>query len=269
MRFGCCFGVRTDYAASLKDAGFDYGETNVRDIMQMDDAAFAEYREKLREIGLPIESACVFLTGGLYLNRLQADYTVIDDYLTRAVSRCKAPGIQTIVFGSGGARRIPEPLTKEDVFDDLVVFLRDHVLPRTIPAGIHIAIEPLSEECCIRTVGEALALSDAVGSEWVQVLADNFHMVRVGDPIDAIRNAHGRMVHAHISRPRENGRRTLPMHGDGYDPYAFMKEVRETGCERLSIEADTTPETFREEAHDAILVLRETLARIENEAKQA
>ena len=269
MRFGCCFGVRTTFAASLRDAGFDYGETCIRDVMSMDNDAFLDFRRELDKIGLPIESGCVFLVGGLYVNRLQRDFAVIDDYLDRTVRRCSEIGMKTIVFGSGGARAIPEGLTEADVFDDLVVFLREHVLPRTDPAGMRIAIEPLSEPCCIRTVGEALALSDAVGSESVQVLADNFHMVRVDDPLESIRATRGRMIHAHISRPRENGRRTVPMHGDGYDPYPFMKEVFETGCQRLSIEANTRPETFWDESHDAILLLRETLQRIESEAKTA
>ena len=258
MRLGCCFGTNLDYVASLRDAGFDYGEVNIGRMMGMDEAEFLAFHDRIKEIGLPIESGCVFLVSGLYVNRLQRDFAQIDDYLDRTYERCAALGLKTIVFGSGRARGIPEGLTAQDVFEDLVVFLREHVVPRTSAYGMHIAIEPLSEPCAIRTVHEALALSEAVGSEWVQALADIHHMMRVGDPIDSIRDAKGRMGHAHISRPREVGR-TVPQHGDGFDPLPFVQRIVETGCPRLSIEADTKPETFWDESHDAVVLLRETI----------
>ena len=258
MRIGCCFGTNLDYVASLRDAGFDYGEVNIARTMGMDDAEFIAFSEKLKEIGLPIEAGCVFLTGDLLLNRLQRDFAKIDEYLDNTYRRCAALGLQTIVFGSGRSRCIPEGLTAQDVFEDLVVFLREHVVLRSETYGIGIAIEPLSDGSAIRTVHEALALAEAVGSKWVQALADIHHMMRVGDPIDAIRDAKGCMGHAHTSRPRENGR-TVPQHGDGFDQLPFLQRIVETGCPRLSIEADTKPETFWDESHDAIVLLRETI----------
>lgn len=267
MRLGCCFGTDLNFAASLKDAGFDYGETNLKRMMWLDDKEFDAFHGKLEEIGLPIESACVFLTDGIYLNRLQADYAMIDAYLDSALKRCVQLGMKTIVFGSGGARTVPPELTVQQVFDDVALFLKEHVVPRVSALDIHIAIEPLSEHpCCINTVPEAIALMEAVDSEWVQVLSDNYHMARENDPIEGIAAARGRMIHAHISRPRGGTARTVPMHNDGYDPTPYMRQIVATGCPRLSIEANTKPETFWDESHDAILLLRETLQRIEQEA---
>ena len=258
MRIGCCFGTNLDCVAALRDAGFDYGEVNIARMMALEDSEYLAFYNRLEEIGLPIESGCVFLPGVMYVNRLQRDFAQNDDYLDRTDLRCHEVGLQTIVFGSGRARGIPEGLTAQDVFDDLVFFLTEHVLPRTGKYGMQIAIEPLSEDCAIRTVHEALALAEAVGSDQVQALADIYHMVRVGDPIDAVCDAKGHLGHAHISRPREVGR-TLPQHGDGYDPLPFVQRVVDTGCPRLSIEADIKPETFWDESHDAIVLLRETV----------
>ena len=255
MRFGCCFGSDITRVAALRDAGFDYGEPHISHLMQMDDAVFAAYADELRRIGLPIESGCVLLPGGMALNRLQRDFDLIDAYLRRAAERCSRIGMQTVVFGSGGARRAPEGLSAQEMFEDLVVFLRDHASPAFAAVGIRIAIEPLSERpCLINTVSEALSLSDAVGDENVQVLADVFHMYKENDAIENIAKLTGRLLHAHVCSPAE---RSIPAQGDGYDLYPFLKAVADTGCERVSVEAHIHPETFAQDVRGAIARLRE------------
>lgn len=255
MRFGCCFGSDPALAAALRDAGFDYGEVHISHIMQKDDSAFAMYADTLQKIGLPIESGCVLLTGGMALNRLQRNFAEMDAYLQTASARCKALGMQTVVFGSGGARRVPEGETDAELFEDLVVFLRDHAAPAFAQHGIRIAIEPLSERpCAVNTIDEALALSDAVGRKDVQVLADNYHMFKEEDSIANIAKASGRLIHAHVCSPAE---RTVPAPDDGYDLRPFLKAVADTGCTRMSIEAHVVPQTFAKQVQNAIVLLRD------------
>ena len=263
MRFGCCFGSDPVLAAALADAGFDYGEPQVKHIMMMDDAKFASYLREIRAIGLPMESGCVLLPGGMPLNRLERDFGALDAYLQKAAPRCKELGMRTVVFGSGGARRPPEGLSVREMFDDVAEFLREHASPAFASVGIRIAIEPLSERpCIVNTLPEALALADAVSDDNVQVLADNFHMYNENDPIDGIPLANGRMIHAHVCAPVK---RSIPAPDDGYDPYPFLKAVADTGCTRVSVEAHVDPETFAQDVQKAIAVLRKTQRRIEEE----
>ena len=260
MRFGCCFGSDVSRAAALRDAGFDYGEPHISHLMQMDDASFAAAADELRLIGLPIESGCVLLPGGMALNRRQRDFAVIDDYLRLAATRCHALGMQTVVFGSGGARRTPEGLCDAEMFEDLVVFLREHAAPAFASAGMRIAIEPLSERpCLVNTIADALSLADAVGSDAVQVLADNFHMYKENDPIDNIRQTTGRLLHAHVCSPAE---RSIPAHADGYDLFPFLRAVADAGCVRVSVEAHICAETFARDMREAIACLREAAAKL-------
>ena len=260
MRFGVCFGISPAFAAAMRDAGLDYGEINIGQMMRRDEAEFETLAEEYRRIGLPIESGCVLLPGGMALNRLERDLTALDAYLQKAAGRCKRLGLQTVVFGSGGARRAPEGMRKQEMLEDLVVFLRDHAAPVFSAQGIRIAIEPLSERpCLVNTLSEAIELADAVGSESVQVLADNFHMYKENDPISGIAKANGRLIHAHICSPAA---RSIPAHGDGYDLYPFMKAVADAGCTRISVEAAFAPENFVREIRDAAVLLREAERRL-------
>ena len=260
MRFGCCFGSNPVLAAALRDAGFDYGEVHITHVMQKDDAEFAAYLHELQTIGLPIEGGCVMLPGGMAINRLQRDFAAMDAYLQKAAQRCRTLGMQTVVFGSGGARRAPEGLGDAEMFEDLVVFLRDHAAPAFSQQGIRIAIEPLSERpCAINTVCEAIKLADAVGRDDVQVLADAFHMYKENDDISNIRKAGGRLLHAHICSPEA---RRIPVFGDGYDLYPFLKAVADTGCERVSVEGHVDAQTFPQEVREAIVRLREARDKI-------
>ena len=260
MRFGCCFGSDLSRATALRDAGFDYGEPHISHLMQMDDLSFAAAANALREVGLPIESGCVLLPGGMALDRLRRDSATLDSYLRLAAQRCQTLGMRTVVFGSGGARRTPEGLSDTEMFEDLVVFLRDYAAPAFSSVGIRIAIEPLSERpCLINTVSDALLLADAVGDDDVQVLADNFHMYKENDSIENIRQADRRLLHAHICSPVL---RSIPSHGDGYDLYPFLKAVADAGCERVSVEAHIHAETFAQDMQEAIICLREAAAKL-------
>lgn len=261
MKFGCCIGLEPARAAILREVGFDFAETDVKNMMKLDDEQFAVLAESFRETGLPIESACLYLADGMALDRLHADYDTIRAYVNKAAARCHTLGVQTIVFGSGGSRRRPAELTEQEMFEDLVLFLKDYAVPSVAPYGIHIVIEPLASCFCdtIHTVPEAIALADAVNSEWVKVLADNYHMSFENEEETSVAAYTGKLYHVHTSCPSGGKGRTVPMHGDGYDQKPFLRAAAATGCPRISIEADLNNETFAAQVADAITVLREAV----------
>lgn len=266
MKFGCCFGTSPERAALLREAGFDYGEVDIKRFMELDDEAFDAYAKELLATGLPIESGCVYLANGMSVNRKQADYDAIRKYCELSAKRCNMLGLKTIVYGSGGSRNVPEGMTEEEVFEDIVTFLRDYAVPSVEPYGIQIVIEPLEKwgSDMIHTVAEAQKLSDAVGSKWVQLLADVYHMQSENDPIDELPNYKGRLLHAHTSHPLK-GKRICPQHNDGYDQTPFIRAVMSTGCPRISIEADAPAGDYLAGIKDAITLLRETEQKILNE----
>lgn len=260
IRFGCCIGTSLERAAILRETGFDYAEMEVKNITKLESGEFDAFLKKAQDIGLPIEAGYMYLADGLYVNRLEADYDALRRHCELAAKRCHALGIQTIVYGSGGSRRIPAGLTEADVFEDMVVFLRDFAAPSAEPYGIRIAIEPLEKKGgdLIHTVAEAKKLSDAVGSPYVQCLADLYHMVAEDDPIQAITDCTGRLLHAHTAEPVA---RVFPRRDDGFDQTPFLRALMRAGCPRVSIEAHAPEENFREGLQEALVTLREAALR--------
>ena len=77
----------------------------------------------------------------------KVDYDKIKDYLLRAVDRVSQLGTEVIVFGSGGARKVPEDFSKQIAWEQLVEFL--NMASRIVkPYGITIVIEPLPLRSC-------------------------------------------------------------------------------------------------------------------------
>jgi len=189
----------------------------------------------LEEHNLRCEALNSFIPGEFSLCSL-GDDRALKEYLRQGFTRMKALGAGIVVFGSSGARKLPEGWPKPEGWRRLAPVLR---MAGTLAAryGVTIAIEPLREaECnCVNTLREGLALMERTGHPRVRLLADMFHMGENGEDFDDILLAGGKLVHCHIGRP---GARTWPMPGDGYDYAPFFSALREIGYDgRVSVEA--------------------------------
>ena len=86
-------------------------------------------------------------------------------------------------------------------------------------SGVTVSVEPLqtSETNFVNRVSEALRIVRAVDQESVKITADIFHMLRVGEGPEAIREAGPWIHHVHIA---EEAERTAPRPGgDDFRPY--------------------------------------------------
>ena len=265
MKFGCCLGTNIERAYVLKREGFDFAELNVNAFANLEESPFSELLEGMKGTGIACEAACCFIPSEIKLVGPLADWALIRDYTARAVYRSNLFGIRTIVFGSGGARRIPDGMTREDGLKDIVAFLRDVAAPEAEKYGIEIAIEPLGfKECnAINTVDQGIAVAEETGRANVKTLADIYHMLRSNDPIEALAEKKGKVIHAHTSCPfAELGKRTYPSkHDEDFDQFDFMNPLYLAGCERYSIEANSG-EHFEAEAAEAIAVMKEVYERV-------
>ena len=141
-----------------------------------------------------------------------------------------------VVFGSGGARRLPEGMTQAQGYAYLAAYLalagrmaQDY--------GLSIAIEPLrAQECNIlHHVAEAQYLASRVGLPNVGALADLYHMMSGGEDCTAVERG---ILHAHIA---ERVQRAYPRQGDGSEPEyeAFFRALHAGGyAGRVSIEGN-------------------------------
>ena len=233
MKIGCCAPI--EKVESLYRAGFDFIECPVGSVSpEESDRYFKEnILTKFRESPLPIEAFNVFLPGHLKVTGDSVDRKAIDKYLDVALERLDTIGAKIVVFGSGGARSLPEHFDREKGEAQIVDFLH-LVADKADQTDITVVIEPLNkkESNIINSVTEAVAFAKKVDRSSIQVLADFYHMDEDNEPLDNIFTARDFLRHVHVA---DTGR-LAP--GTGSYPYQeFVKQLKAANYnDRVSIE---------------------------------
>lgn len=248
MRFGCCMnmistlpdGTGIEWIETIKKSRYDYVELPLAQMMELDAAGFAAFRDRVFALGLPCEACNNFFPGTLQLTGLDVDQEKIDRYLAEALDRAEQLGAKTIVFGSAKAKNVPEGFPRDKAWKQLVDLLRD-MDEAVRPRGITIAIEPLNrqESNIINTVKEGLELAGEVNRKNIGVLVDYYHLVVEEESSDILLRAAGHLQHVHFARPEG---RVFPSLQDVEEDYAlFFSKLRQTGYNgRISVEAYTS-----------------------------
>lgn len=232
MRLGVCAALRQGQA--LADAGWDFIELSVAgDLMpETDDAGWAPTRRAIEALPLPPEAFNSFVRT-LKIVGPDADFDALRRYVDTALERAALVGGKIIVFGSGGARNVPEGFSRDTALTQIRDFL---VLCGDASArtGVTVVIEPLcrAESNILNTVGEGAALARAVGRHGVRNLADTYHMEADGDPLSEIVAHADTIAHVHTA----DTHRDAP--GTGvYDHRALFDVLKAIGYDaRVSVE---------------------------------
>ncbi|MCD7776154.1 MAG: sugar phosphate isomerase/epimerase [Firmicutes bacterium] len=226
-------------AEIVKAAGFDFAESGVGMIMKLteDEAKYVadtlceKYGGRYR-----IESCNSFIPPQLKI--IGGEYGIgspLYEYVNGAMTRMRILGADTVVFGSGGARRIPDGMSRESGLLKIAEFLKmcgelgeKH--------SVTVAIEPLrAAECnAVNLLSDGISLAKAASHPRVSYLADAFHMYHGGEAADALTKTDVLPVHIHISEPPD---RTYPgSHGGDYLK-AFAESLKETSyAGRVTVE---------------------------------
>ena len=151
-----------------------------------------------------------------------------------------ALGVETVVFGSGGARRVPEGFSHVTAWRQIADFLR-LVGEYGEKYQINTALEPLRRKECniINLVSEGTLLSALVNHPRVGVLGDTFHMLCGSEPWAALEYAGEKLLHVHISHPLPDlSGRDFPAPGDGCDYAEIFQALKRMGYQGdVSLEA--------------------------------
>ncbi len=234
MRIGLCTSVAN--AAAIQDAPIAYLEEHVQHFLvpEEEEDVFREKLKSARAQALPIEAANCFLPGGLKCVGPAVDTERIRRYAETAFRRAQEVGITIIVFGSGGARGIPEGFSRSQALEQFVRLL-GQLGPRAQARGITIVVEPLNRGECnfINSLAEGAEVVKKCALPNVRLVADIYHILREDEtPAEVLR--FGELIkHTHIA---ERDRRTAPgVTGDDFRPY--LKALRQIGYnQRMSVE---------------------------------
>jgi len=218
MRIGICASV--EKAAVAKAAGFEYIEEGVQRLLvpESPDEEYAPRRDAAGGCGLPVEAACGLLPGDLKCVGQEADTERFKKYIEAALPRAAEVGIKTVVFGSGGARKVPEGFARDEAADQFVDRLRE-MAPVAEKTGVTVVVEPLNSKECnfINSLAEGADLVRRADHPRIRLLADIYHMLMDGEGPEEIA-AHAPLIaHCHVAE--HEGRRAPGTAAEDLRPY--------------------------------------------------
>lgn len=253
MRFGVCTDL--EKAPVLAAMGFDYVEIHTCNMMSLDDEAFSALCARNGAAPIHAETANCLIPGDMLLVGPEADLERIREYLHRAMERLAALKVSTLVFGSGGCRRIPEGFPVEEAWQQMETLCRV-MGEEAAPYGITVALEPLCfrETNMINSVADALKLVRQVDHPNFRMLCDLYHFYQVGDSLADLESCGDALRHVHIAKP-DDRRSMYP--GDGIDYDSFFRSLRKAGYDgRISFEGSVSD--FEKEMPRVLEVLKQS-----------
>ena len=251
--------VKIGYCGPLKDidavkaAGFDYLEVRTSEVAALSDADYEKVAAKLQQVGLPVLSANLFLPADIKVTGPDIDKERQMEYVRRALDRVSRLGVRLVVFGSGGARQVPQGFSKQEAFQQLVDFGK-RIAPEARSRNITIAIEPLrkQESNIINTSLEGLEWVNAVNDPNIQLMIDFYHFSVEKEDISDVLKVKDHLRHLHMANP--NGR-VMPLKWDEYNYAPFFEVLRQIHYDRL-ISLEVSKTNLPEEGPQAIALLR-------------
>ena len=251
VQVGYCTPLRNLEAA--KAAGFDYVELSTTEIAGLSEADFEQAAARVQQAGLPVPATNLFLPAALKVTGPNVDREQQMAYVKRAFARLARLGTQIVVFGSGGARQVPDGFAKDQAFQQLVEFGK-RIAPEARARGITVAIEPLrrQETNIVNSAAEGLTLVNAIDDAGFQLMVDFYHLASEKEDPAVILRAGAHIRHLHVANPEG---RVFPRKWDEYDYAPFFAALRQIGYDkRISVEAST--QDLSTDAPQAIALLR-------------
>jgi D-psicose/D-tagatose/L-ribulose 3-epimerase len=252
VKIGYCTPLKNVPAA--KAAGFDYVELGTTEIAALSDEDFTAAARTLGSTGIATPVTNLFLPPTLKVTGPAIDKGAQAAYVSKAFDRLARIGVGLVVFGSGGARRVPEDFPADEAFAQLVDFGR-RAAGLARQRNITIAVEPLrrQETNIINSAAEGLNLVEAVAETSFQLMVDFYHLASEHESPDIVVQARDHLRHVHVANP--NGR-VFPLAWDEFEYEPFFTNLRRIGYDqRISVEAST--QDLNGEAPRSIALLRQ------------
>jgi len=238
--------AQLERAAELKACGADFIVESVARFLVPDrpEAEFAPWRERAMQSPLPVLGCNSFLRDPkLRCTGPDADHPRVLAFAETAFRRLRAVGGEYIVFGSNTARQLPPGWAKARG-DEQFIALLQAMGPLAAQHGITVAVEAQQASECnyLNHLDEVVAVVAAANQPAIRVLADIFHMMRMGDtPADLVRA----MPWVSVVELAENANRTLPgVAGDDFRPY-FAALAAGGYSGRVDLEGNGTTEQLK------------------------
>jgi sugar phosphate isomerase/epimerase len=224
MKFGIC--TKVENAAAVKAAGWDYVEESVQGLLK-GQTSDAEWDGLKRTTGaaLPVPAANSLVPGSLPITGPSVNEDALTAYMTHVLGRAKKVGIKTLVFGSAGARNVPEGFSRDKAREQIIRFLKNSVGVAK-QNDVTLVAEPLNrgESNVINSVEEAMTYVKAVDHPNFQCLVDSYHFWLEDEPLSNLKAAMPWIKHVHLA---DKDGRVAPGLSGKADYVPFFKVLKE------------------------------------------
>ncbi|HEX4056471.1 MAG TPA: sugar phosphate isomerase/epimerase family protein [Tepidisphaeraceae bacterium] len=235
MLLGIC--AKVERAAELRAAGADFVEENVQALLQgLTDDAKWHGMEKVNGSVLPVFAANSLVPSDLKIVGESVDFGRLQWYIGNIASRARRAGIKVLVFGSGGARNVPEGFDRRRAHGQIVTFCK-MAADLCASAGITLVAEPLNRKECnvINSVAEAMEYVKAVNHRNFQCLVDSYHFWMEGEPLQNLTAAMPWIRHVHVA---DKDGRVAPGESGTADYRPFFHVLKQANYQgAISVEA--------------------------------
>ena len=236
MLYGVCGGP--EIAEQAKTAGYDFFEWSVGGLLnpRAGDDVFAQALAAVRAAALPCPVLNCFVPADLKITGPSASLRALEDFVTVAFRRAQMAKVDTIVFGSGGARQVPDGFDHRQARQQIIAFCR-MAAPLAQDRDLTLVVEPLNTAECniLNTVAECAEIVRAAYHPALRLLVDAYHWARDNDSADDIARNASSLKHVHIAT-------TANRRPPGVEPCEFSRffgGLRRAGYNgRISIEAN-------------------------------
>ena len=243
MKLGVC--TSPDQLATVYACGYDYIEANFSWVTTMSDEDYRANTALVDASPIKVEAFNCFFNGSFPIYAADGDQTDIlprvVEYCERGFARAAAWGGKIAVIGSGGVRKIPDGMTKEQVDPQFarVLAVCGEIAQKY---GMRVVVEPLCYQECnyINLVPEGIELAKMSGHSAVGGLVDFYHHGTNGEKLSTLPESADLLYHSHYGRPIA---RVAPQPGDE----AYLADVAAAlrqcpHLERMSLECGLLPD---------------------------
>ncbi len=229
-------------APAIIAAGYDYIEPGLAKAVALPEGDFRAAANGLRAAGIRVRAMNWFVPGTVKLTGPDANPAAARAYAERALALAHGLGAQAIVFGSPGARTVPENFPHDRAWAQLVEFCRicaDIISRENYP--IRIGIEHLNrgETNIVNSLADAIRLAREVNRPQIGVTIDFYHLVVEKEDVDMVLRAKDLVAHVQLADP--DGRKFPRPGADIPGLPRFFENLRAIGYEGpISIEANVS-----------------------------
>lgn len=241
------YGYATGFASPIRDAidvrllddiqaaGFDFVEFPLALLSTLPIEECQQTARRLDSLGLGADSCCNMFPASIRITGPGRDWQAARQYLDGAFERLALLGVKKVVFGSSGARNLPEGTTPEDGFRQVIDFVGEVVLPYLEANRMVLAMEPIGsyEANFINTLDDGMRVVRGVHHPRVRLLADSVHVLYEGEDPRHLIDYAPHLEHIHVCEAE----RALPLGQMSEGLQAFLSALQAAGYDKtLSFE---------------------------------